>query len=172
MKEYLDYLEKLNTLVDKDEILFKSASAIVIKDRKRLWDSTFWLSLILAILTLGGTIVSMSAYCYHHQVTWVIPLVIGMICVASWVLATAAASKSIDYYNVLLDLEHASPIDSSYAIVRNAIVDEGNDFMKKLFDWERLYVLVGEDLKKYEYVVQVIESLRNDYEIIKSSENK
>lgn len=36
MKEYLDYLEKLNTLVDKDEILFKSASAIVIKDRKRL----------------------------------------------------------------------------------------------------------------------------------------
>lgn len=38
MKEYLDYLEKLNTLVDKDEILFKSASAIVIKERKRLWD--------------------------------------------------------------------------------------------------------------------------------------
>ena len=50
MKEYLDYLEQLNALVDKDEILFKSASAIVIKDRKRLLDWTFWLSLILAIL--------------------------------------------------------------------------------------------------------------------------
>ena len=126
VKEYLDYLEKLNTLVDKDEILFKSASAIVMKDRKRMWDWTFWLSLVLAILSLGGTIVSMSAYYYHHQGTWVTPLVIGMVCVVSWVLATTAASKSIDYYNVLLDLEYASPIDSSYAIVRNAIVDEGD----------------------------------------------
>ena len=171
VKEYLDYLEKLNTLVDKDEILFKSASAIVIKERKRLWDWTFWLSLLYGIVSIGGTIISLSAN-YNHQGTWVTPLVIGTICVVSWVLDTAAAGESIDYYNVLLDLEHASPIDSSYAIVRNAIVDEGDVFMTKLFEWERLYVLVGEDLKKYEYVVQVIESLRNDYEIIKSSENK
>lgn len=168
MKEYLDCLEKLNTLVDKDEILFKSASAIVIKDRKRLWEWTFWLSLILAILSLGGTIVSMSTYYYHHQGTWVTPLVIGMICVVSWVLATAAASKSIDYYNVLLDVEYASPIDSSYAKVRNAIVDEGDEFMKKLFDWLQLYVLSGEDWVKYGYVLHVIDSLREDYKIIES----
>lgn len=172
MKEYLDYLEKLNTLVDNDEILFKAASAIVIKDRKRLWDLTFWLSLILAILTLGGTIVSMSTYYYHHQVTWVTPLVIGMICVVSWVLATVAASKSIDYYNVLLDLEYASPLDSSYAIVRNAIVDEGDEFMRKLFDWLQLYVLSSEDWAKYRYVLHVIDSLREDYKIVESRENK
>ena len=131
MNEYLDYLEKLNSLADKDEILFKSAKAIVVKDRKRLWDWTFWLSLLTGVLSIGGTIVSMTAYYYHHQGTWVIPLVIGMICVVSWVLATVAASKSIDYYNVLLDLEYASPVDSSYAIIRNAIVDEGDEFMKK-----------------------------------------
>lgn len=172
MKEYLDYLEKLNTLVDNDEILFKSASAIVIKDRKLLWDWTFWLSLVLAILSLGGTIVSMSAYYYHHQGTWVTPLVIGMVCVISWVLATTAASKSIDYYNVLLDLEYASPIDSSYVVVRNAIVDDGDEFMKKLFDWLQLYVLSSEDWKKYRYVLHVIDSLREDYKIIESRENK
>ena len=172
MKEYLDYLEKLNTLVDNDEILFKSASAIVIKDRKLLLDWTFWLSLVLAILSLGGTIVSMSAYYYHHQGTWVTPLVIGMVCVISWVLATTAASKSIDYYNVLLDLEYASPIDSSYAVVRNAIVDDGDEFMKKLFDWLQLYVLSSEDWKKYRYVLHVIDSLREDYKIIESRENK
>ena len=171
VNEYLDYLEKLNTLVDKDEILFKSASAIVMKERKRMWDWTFWLSLVLAILSLGGTIVSMSAYYYHHQVTWVIPLAIGMICIISWVLSTAAASKSIDYYNVLLDLEYASPIDSSYAIVRNAIVDEGDEFMRKLFDWLQLYVLSSEDCEKYGYVLYVIDSLREDYEIIESRAN-
>lgn len=172
MNEYLNYIDKLNTLVDEDEILLKSASAIVMKDRKRMWDWTFWLSLVLAILSLGGTVVSMSAYYYHHRGTWVTPLVIGMICVASWVLATAAASKSIDYYNVLLDLEYASPIDSSYVIVRNAIVDEGNEFMKKLFDWLQLYVLSSEDWAKYRYVLHVIDSLREDYNIIESRGNK
>lgn len=171
MKEYLEYLDRLNSLVDKDEILFKSSSAIVIKDSKRLWDWTFWLSLILAILSLGGTIVSMSAYYYHHQVTWIIPLAIGMICIISWVLSTAAASKSIDYYNVLLDLEYASPIDSSYAIVRNAIVDEGDEFMRKLFDWLQLYVLSSEDCEKYRYVLHVIDSLSEDYKIIESRVN-
>lgn len=171
VKEYLDYLEKLNTLVNKDEILFKSAGAIVMKDRKRMWDWTFWLSLVLAILSLGGTIVSMSAYYYHHQGTWVTPIVIGMVCVVSWVLATTAASKSIDYYNVLLDLEYASPIDSSYAIVRNAIVNDGDEFMRKLFDWLQLYVLSSEDWEKYRYVLHVIDSLREDYEIIESRVN-
>ena len=90
----------------------------------------------------------------------------------SWVLATTAASKSIDYYNVLLDLEYASPIDSSYAIVRNAIVDEGDEFMKKLFDWLQLYVLSSEDWAKYRYVLHVIDSLREDYKIVESRENK
>ena len=114
----------------------------------------------------------MSAYYCHNQGTWVTPLVIGMVCVVSWVLATTAASKSIDYYNVLLDLEYASPIDSSYAVVRNAIVDDGDEFMKKLFDWLQLYVLSSEDWKKYRYVLHVIDSLREDYKIIESRENK
>lgn len=168
VKEYLDYLEKLNSLVDKDEILYKSARAIVVKDHKRWWDCAFWLSLLTGILSIGGTIVSMTVYYYHHQGTWVTPLVIGMICVVSWVLATVAASKSIDYYNVLLDLEYASPIDSSYAIVRNAIVDDGGEFMKKLFEWLQLYVLSSEDWRKYSYVLHVIDSLREDYKIIES----
>ena len=123
-------------------------------------------------MSLCGTIVCLSAYYYHHQGTWVTPLVIGMVCVISWVLATTAASKSIDYYNVLLDLEYASPIDSSYAVVRNAIVDDGDEFMKKLFDWLQLYVLSSEDWKKYRYVLHVIDSLREDYKIIESRENK
>lgn len=172
MKEYIEYLEKLNSLVDRDEITLKSVRAASIKERKRLWDRTFWLSLVLAILSLGGTIVSMSAYYCHHQGTWVTPLVIGMVCVVSWVLTAVAVNKSIDYYNVLLDLEYASPIDSSYAKVRNAIVDEGDDFMKKLFEWLQLYVLSRVDWTKYEYVLHVIDSLREDYKIIESRENK
>ena len=172
MKEYLKYLEKLNLRVDMSEIIFKSARATVIKDRKLSWDWTFWLSLLTGILSIGGTIVTMVNYYYHHQGTWFTPLVIGMMCVLSWVLSTVAASKSIEYYNVLLDLEYASPVDSSYAIVRNTIIDGGNEFMKKLFEWERLYALTEDERLKYKYVLEVIRSLRVDFEIIESGRNK
>lgn len=171
MKEYLEYLEKLNLLVDVNEIIFKSARATVIKDRKRSWDWTFWLSLLVGILSIGGTIVTMVNY-YYHQGTWLTPLVVGMMCVLSWALSTVAASKSIEYYNVLLDLEYASPVDSSYAIVRNTIIDDGNEFMKKLFEWERLYALTEDERLKYKYVLEVIRSLRADFEIIESGRNK
>ena len=172
MEEYLEYLEKLNLRVDMNEIIFKSARATIIKDRKRSWDWTFWLSLLAGILSIGGTIVTMVNYYYHYQGTWLTPLVFGTMCVLSWVLSTVAASKSIEYYNVLLDLEYASPVDSSYAIVRNTIIDDGNEFMKKLFEWERLYALTEDERLKYKYVLEVIRSLRVDFKIIESSGNK
>lgn len=171
MKEYLEYLEQLNLRVDMNEIIFKSARVTVIKDRKRSWDWTFWLSLLAGILLIGGAIVTMVDY-YYHQGTWLTPLVVGTMCVLSWTLSTVAASKSIEYYNVLLDLEYASPVDSSYAIVRNTIIDDGNEFMKKLFEWERLYALTEDQRLKYKYVLEVIRSLRVDFEIIESRGNK
>lgn len=167
MKEYLEYLEKLNLFVDMNEIIFKSARATIIKDRKLSWDWTFWLSLLTGILSIAGTIVTMVDYYYRHQGTWLTPLVVGMMCVLSWVLSTVAASKSIDYYNMLLDLEYASPMDSSYAIVRNAIIDEGDEFMKKLFEWERLYVLTIEEQRKYKYILEVVRELRTDFKLLK-----
>ena len=167
MKKYLEYLEQLNLRVDMNEIIFKSARVTVIKDRKRSWDWTFWLSLLVGILLIGGTIVTMVDY-YYHQGTWLTPLVVGTMCVLSWTLSTVAASKSIEYYNVLLDLEY----DSSYAIVRNTIIDDGNEFMKKLFEWERLYALTENERLKYKYVLEVIRSLRVDFEIIESRVNK
>lgn len=167
MKEYLEYLEKLNLLVDVNEIIFKLARATIIKDRKRSWDWTFWLSLLVGILSISGTIVTIVNY-YYHQGTWLTPLLIGTMCVLSWVLSIVAASKSIEYYNVLLDLEYASPVDSSYAIVRNTIIDDGNEFMKKLFEWEHLYALIEGERLKYKYVLEVIRSLRVDFEIIES----
>lgn len=167
MKEYLEYLEKLSLFVDMNEIIFKSARATIIKDRKLSWDWTFWLSLLTGILSIAGTIVAMVNYYYHHQGTCVTPLLVGMICILSWVLSTISASKSIDYYNVLLDLEYASPMDSSYAIVRNAIIDEGDEFMKKLFEWERLYVLTIEEQRKYKYILEVVRELRTDFKLLK-----
>ena len=57
-----------------------------------------------------------------------------------------------------------SYVEHSYATIRNAIVDEGEEFMRKLFVWERLYTLTVEDKRKYDYVLKVIRTLRLEYE--------
>lgn len=165
MREYLDYLEKLNASVDKNEIIFKSTKAVIIEGRKRLCDWTFWLSLLIGIVSIGGTIITMVTYYHYRQGTWMTPLSIGMICVISWALAVVAGSKSIEYYNILLDLYYASSGDSSYAIVRNTIIDDGEELMTKLFEWERLYALTSEEQRKYKYILEVIRALRTDFKL-------
>lgn len=57
-----------------------------------------------------------------------------------------------------------SYVEHSYATVRNAIVDDGEKFMQKLFVWERLYTLTVDDKRKYDYVLKVIRTLRLEYE--------
>ena len=44
--------------------------------------------------------------------------------------------------------------------------------MKKLFEWERLYAMTEDERLKYKYVLEVIRSLRVDFEIIESRGNK
>lgn len=165
MREYIEYLEKLNSLVDKNEIIFKSTKAVIIEGRKRLCDWTFWLSLLIGIASIGGTIITMVTYYHYSQGTWMTPLLIGMIFVLSWALAVVAGSKSIEYYNMLLDLYYASSRDSSYAIVRNTIIDDGAELMTKLFEWERLYTLTSEEQRKYKYILEVIRVLRTDFKL-------
>lgn len=165
MKEYLDYLEKLNSLIDKNEIIFKSTKAVIIEGRKRLCDWTFWLSLLIGIASIGGTIINMVTYYHYSQGTWMTPLLIGMICVLSWALVVVSGSKAIEYYNILLDSYYASSGDSSYAIVRNTIVDDGEELMTKLFEWERLYALTSEEQCKYKYILEVIRALRTDLKL-------
>lgn len=57
-----------------------------------------------------------------------------------------------------------SYVEHSYATVRNTIIDEGDEFMRKLFIWERLYTLTVDDKRKYDYVLKVIRALRVEYE--------
>lgn len=40
------------------------------------------------------------------------------------------------------------------------------------FEWERLYALTEDERLKYKYVLEVIRSLRADFEIIESGRDK
>lgn len=76
-----------------------------------------------------------------------------------WIVAFYSVDK--EKLNSMLGISY---VEHSYATVRNAIVDDGEKFMQKLFVWERLYTLTVDDKRKYDYVLKVIRTLRLEYE--------
>lgn len=76
-------------------------------------------------------------------------------------LVVAFYSVDEEKLNSMLRISY---VEHSYAAIRNTIVDEGEEFMRKLFVWERLYTLTVDDKRKYDYVLKVIRTLRVEYE--------
>ena len=75
-------------------------------------------------------------------------------------LVVAVYSVDEEKLNSMLGISYAK---HSYATVRNAIIDEGEEFMRKLFVWERLYTLTEDNRTKYDYVLKVIYNLGLEY---------
>ena len=168
MNEYLAYLDKLNSLVDTNELERVQEDCQRQKLQVRKWGR---LSSIAILLTIGlcipafdalGELLRSVLYGYKYNggetVLW-LALYVIVVAFTLWVIMTY-----IDSNYRLSSMLGISYVNHSYATVRNAIVDEGEEFMRKLFVWERLYTLTVEDKRKYDYVLKVIRILRLEYE--------
>lgn len=168
MNEYLDYLDKLNSLVDTNELERVRDDCQRQKLQVRKWGR---LSSIAILLTIGlcipafdglGELFRSVLYGYKYNggetVLW-LALYIIVVALNLWLIMTYIDSK----YK-LSSMLGISYVENSYAAVRNTIIDEGEEFMRKLFIWERLYTLTVDDKRKYDYVLKVIRTLRLEYE--------
>lgn len=168
MKEYLEYLDRLNSLVDANEFEKVREECEQCKTKNCVWG---YLSIILWILTIGLAPRALDVFsklvraCLHgatfdtvETVLWV-SLYVVSITLALWLSLTYIDSKY--KLNSMLRISY---VEHSYATIRNTIIDEGEEFMQKLFLWERLYTLTVEDKRKYDYVLKVIRALRVEYE--------
>ena len=172
MKEYLEYLEKLNSLVDTNELerVQDDCQRQTLQIRK--WG---YLSLIVLLSTLVLSIRAFDVlgdslgnllrsvlygvpYDSNETVIWLILFIVA-IGFTLWSMITYIHNK--EKLSLMLGISY---VEHSYATVRNTIIDEGEEFMRKLFIWERLYTLTIEDKRKYDYVLKVIRTLRVEYE--------
>lgn len=168
MKEYLEYLDKLNSLVDTDELERVRDDC----QRQKLQVRKLGrLSFITVLLNIGLCVPAYDSLCkllrlalYGERcngvetVLWLISSIV-VFGFTLWVVAFYSVDK--EKLNSMLGISY---VEHSYATVRNAIVDDGEKFMQKLFTWERLYTLTVEDKCKYDYVLKVIRNLRVEYE--------
>lgn len=168
MKEYLEYLDKLNSLVDTNEL---ERVRNDYQQQKSQVSKLGRLSFMAVLLTIGlcvpaydglGKLLRLALYGESYNgiesLLWLI-LFIVVFGFTLWIVAFYSVDK--EKLNSMLGISY---VEHSYATVRNTIIDEGDEFMRKLFIWERLYTLTVDDKRKYDYVLKVIRTLRVEYE--------
>lgn len=168
MKEYLEYLDKLNSLVDTNEL---ERVRNDYQQQKSQVSKLGRLSFIAVLLTIGlcvpaydglGKLLRLALYGERYNgiesLLWLI-LYIVVCGFTLWIVAFYSVDK--EKLNSMLGISY---VNHSYAAVRNTIIDEGEEFVQKLFVWERLYTLTVDDKRKYDYVLKVIHTLRLEYE--------
>lgn len=168
MKEYLEYLEKLNSLVDTNEL---ERVRNDYQQQKSQVSKLGRLSFMAVLLTIGlcvpaydglGKLLRLALYGERYSgiesLLW-LTLFIVVLGFTLWIVAFYSVDK--EKLNSMSGISH---VEHSYATVRNTIIDEGDEFMRKLFVWERLYTLTVGDKRKYDYVLKVIRTLRVEYE--------
>lgn len=168
MKEYLEYLDKLNSLVDTNELEgvrdYCQRQKLYVRKLGRLSFMAVLLTIVLCVPAYDGLCKLLRSALYGERcngienLLWLI-LFIVVFGFTLWIVAFYSVDKE-----KLNSMSGISYVEHSYATVRNTIIDEGDEFMRKLFAWERLYTLTVGDKRKYDYVLKVIRTLRVEYE--------
>ena len=168
MNEYLEYLEKLNSLVDTNELERVQDDY---RRQKLQVRKLGRLRFIAMLLTLGllvpaydglGKLLRLALYGEKYNgVESLLWLILFMVVFGFTLWIVAFYSVDEEKLNSMLGISY---VEHSYATVRNTIIDEGDEFMRKLFVWERLYTLTVGDKRKYDYVLKVIRALGVKYE--------
>lgn len=167
MNEYLEYLEKLNSLVDTNELKrvqddYRRQKLQVCK-LGRLSFMAVLLTIGLIVPAYDGLGKSLRLALYgekYNGVESLLWLTLFIVVLGFTLLVVAVYSVDEEKLNSMLGISYAK---HSYATVRNAIIDEGEKFMRKLFVWERLYTLTEDNRTKYDYVLKVIYNLGLEY---------
>lgn len=167
MKEYLEYLDKLNSLVDTNELEgvrdYCQRQKLHVRKLGRLSFMAVLLTIVLCVPAYDGLGKLLRSALYGEKyngvesLLWLI-LFIVVFGFTLWIVAFYSVDK--EKLNSMLGISYAK---HSYATVRNAIIDEGEEFMRKLFVWERLYTLTEDNRTKYDYVLKVIYNLGLEY---------
>lgn len=167
MKEYLEYLDKLNSLVDTNELEgvrdYCQRQKLYVRKLGRLSFMAVLLTIVLCVPAYDGLGKLLRSALYGERcngienLLWLI-LFIVVFGFTLWIVAFYSVDK--EKLNSMLGISYAK---HSYATVRNAIIDEGEKFMRKLFVWERLYTLTEDNRTKYDYVLKVIYNLGLEY---------
>ncbi len=154
MENYLAYLEKLQGEMNLDTVVDKNK---VIKYRES-HDKYNRLSSIFGFI---GIAVALSIVFVAHY-SRVGAMVVILVAFGFLYFVIKYGDKA-DRYGELSRNERDKVYNVNHSVIKNAIIEDGNEHMKQLVTWWRMCELSDEDEEKYAELLRIIHDVCREY---------
>lgn len=157
MENYLEYLEKLKGKMNLDEVVDKNK---VIEYRK-LYDKYNGLSIMFGFI---GSAVALSMVFVAHYSR--IGAMVVMLVAFSFLYFVQKYGNKADRYGELSRNERDKVYNANYSVIKNAIIEDGDEHMKQLVTWCRMCELSAENKEKYSELLRIVYDVCREYVIL------
>ena len=157
MENYLEYLEKLQGKMNLDEVVDKNK---VIEYRESC-DKYNGLSIMFGFI---GIAVALSMVFVAHYSR--IGVMAVMLVAFGFLYFVQKYGNKADRYRELSRNERDKVYNVNYSVIKNTIIDDGDEQMQQLVTWERMCELEDSDKEKYAELLRIVHDVCREYVIL------
>ena len=157
MKYYLEYLEKLQGKMNLDEKV-NHAELAEYKELHSKYDTISSLFVLIGIVFALSTILVLP---YSR-----IGVVIAMLLSIGSVCGVADNGNKAEHYGELFRNERDKVYNANYSVIKNTIIEDGDEQMQQLVTWERMCELTADDKEKYSELLRIVHDVCREYVIL------
>lgn len=157
MKNYIGYLEKLHGKMNLDEVVDRNK----VTEYRELHDKYNGLLIVFGFI---GIAVALSMVFVAHYSR--IGAMVVMLVAFSFLYFVQKYGNKADRYGELSRNERDKVYNVNYSIIRNAIINDGDEQMQQLVTWERMCELTDSDKEKYVELLRIVHDVCREYAIL------
>lgn len=157
MKNYLEYLEKLQKEMNLDE----EVDIAKLEEYERLYSKYNALSSLFGVIAI--TLAFSMIFVAHHSIGGLLSTII--LSLFSGGLMVELGGKA-EYYSESLYNERNKVYNLNYSNIKNIIINDGAEHMQQLTTWERMSELTVEDKEKYAELLRIVHDVCREYLIL------
>ena len=157
MKRYLEYLEKLQ----KEMNLIEEVSLDKLEEYRKLYSKYNALASLFGFMAI--MVAFSSVFVAHYSRIGAVVVMFGTF---GFVYFISKFGNKADYYRELSRNERDKVYNLNYSVVKNAIIDDGNEHMQQLVTWERMCELTADDKEKHAELLRIVHDVCREYVLL------
>lgn len=157
MEHYLEYLEKLQQEMNLDEKVDYDKLEEYQKLRSKYDNLAGLFGFIVITVALSMVFVA------HYSR---IGAMVVMLLAFGFLYLVIKYGNKADRYGELSRNERDKVYNVNYSVIKNAIIEDGDEHMKQLVTWERMCELTSSDREKYVELLRIVHDICREYTLI------
>lgn len=157
MENYLEYLEKLQKEMNLDE----KVNHDELEEYRKLSSKYNNLASVFGFIGVAVAL-SMVFVAHYSRISAMVVMLVafGFLC-----LVNKYGNKA-DHYRELSRNERDKVYNVNYSVIKNVIIEDGDEHMKQLVTWERMCELTASDREKYAELLRIVHDVCREYALI------